>query len=64
MKFKTTDYNSIGQYLNSSDSPTFGPIRIEPSAGRTQIALSKITGNHAVVSNGFDVLGQITFEIE
>jgi hypothetical protein len=63
MTISATQFNAVGQYTNGNDTPTFGPLRIEASPGLQELFISKFSGNHATISGGLDVLGQITFEI-
>lgn len=61
---ETQQWNNLGFYGNTNDTPTFGPIRIEANAGADELYLSKLSGSHAAITGGFDIFGQITFEID
>lgn len=57
-------WNAYGFYGNTNDTPANGVLRIEANDGEDELFLSKAAGgNHATITGGLDVLGQITFEI-
>jgi hypothetical protein len=60
----TFQWNAIGLYANGNDIPASGPIRIEANAGDSELFLSKLSGSHVVITGGFEIRGQITFEID